>query len=53
MFQVLCYQCNLTNADLQIMTVGNCLDYIQEWIEQHNPKKKKVRKATQADFDNF
>jgi hypothetical protein len=35
------------------MTVGNCLDYVQEWIDAHNPKKTVKRKATQADFDKF
>jgi hypothetical protein len=38
------------------MTVGNCLDYVQEYIETQNPKKQKkrsTRKASQADFDAF
>jgi uncharacterized protein YbdZ (MbtH family) len=35
------------------MSIGNCLDYVQEWIDMQNPKKKRKRKATQADFDNF
>jgi hypothetical protein len=36
------------------MTIGMCLDYIDEYIEMENPKKKKKsRKATQADFDAF
>lgn len=32
-----------------------CLDYIQEYIELHRPKKRKpkARRATQADFDAF
>lgn len=53
MFQVICYQAQLTLPDLEIMSVGNCLDYVQEWIDVHNPKKERKRKATQADFDNF
>jgi hypothetical protein len=53
LFQVICYQAQLTLADLEIMSIGNCLDYVQEWVEAHNPKKKKVRRAKQADFDNF
>lgn len=53
MFQVICYQAQLTLADLEIMSIGNCLDYVQEWVEAHNPNKKRVRKARQADFDNF
>jgi hypothetical protein len=40
--------------DLQIMTVGMVLDYIQEFIDHSNPKnKKKSRKATQKDYDAF
>jgi hypothetical protein len=37
------------------MTVGMVLDYIQEYIDVNNPKKKtkKKRKATQQDFDAF
>ena len=53
MFQVICYQAQLTLSDLEIMSIGNCLDYVDEWIEAHNPKRKRVRKAKQADFDNF
>ncbi len=39
------------------MTFGSCLDFIEEYIEQNDSKKKdkkhKTRKATQADFDAF
>lgn len=38
------------------MTIGMCMDYVYEFIENNQPekkKKKKVRKATQADFDRF
>lgn len=35
------------------MTVGMVLDYIQEFIEQNNPKKVRKRKASQKDFDSF
>ncbi len=35
------------------MDIGDCLDYIQEWIDHNDPKKEKKRKATQADFDSF
>jgi len=51
---VLCYSCKLTKEDLEIMTIGNCLDYVQEYIDSQNPKKAKItRKAKQADFDSF
>jgi hypothetical protein len=36
------------------MTIGMVLDYIDEYFEMKNPKKKnKARKASQADFDSF
>jgi hypothetical protein len=54
LFQVLAYQSGLRFDDLQIMTVGMVLDYIQEFIDHNNPEKeKKERKATQQDFDSF
>lgn len=49
----MCYQCHLTKDDLELMTIGNCLDYLQEYIESQNPKKVKTRKASQSDFDSF
>lgn len=43
-----------------MMTVGDCLDYVDEYNDLTKPKDSKkegsksaVRKATQADFDNF
>jgi hypothetical protein len=53
LFQVLAYQSGLKFEDLQLMTVGMVLDYIQEFIDYNNPKKVKKRKATQEDFDAF
>jgi hypothetical protein len=36
------------------MTIGMCLDYIEEWIEMNNPNKKsKTKIANQNDFDSF
>lgn len=52
----MCRQVNLHGDDMDNMTVGMCLDYMEEFIEQQNPnhkRKKKERKATQADFDAF
>ena len=48
-----CKQVGLTSEDMQIMDIGDCLDYIQEWIDHNNPEKEKKRKATQSDFDSF
>jgi hypothetical protein len=39
--------------DLHLLTVGNVLDYIKEYIEQNKPQKAKKRKAKQVDFDAF
>ncbi|MBG9529162.1 hypothetical protein ABE51_29430 [Bacillus thuringiensis] len=53
MFLALCYKTNLTQGDLEEMTVGDCFDYIAEFAELENPDKEKVRKAGQKDFDSF
>jgi hypothetical protein len=53
MFQVLAYQAGLRLEDLNLLTVGMVLDYIQEYIEQQKPKKERKRRASQADFDAF
>jgi hypothetical protein len=38
---------------MQIMDIGDCLDFIQEWVDYNNPEKEKKRKANQTDFDAF
>jgi hypothetical protein len=53
LYQVLCYRAKLTFLDLDIMTIGNCLDYIEEYYEQQKPAKERVVKASQAHFDSF
>jgi hypothetical protein len=36
------------------MTIGMCMDYIDEYIEANKPnKQKKARRASQSDYDNF
>ena len=35
------------------MTIGMCLDYMQEYVDMSNPNKVRNRKASQADFDRF
>jgi hypothetical protein len=35
------------------MDIGMCIDYIDEFIDQSDPKKERKRKATQNDFDAF
>lgn len=35
------------------MTIGMCLDYIDEYYDSLDTKKTKKRQATQSDFDKF
>ena len=50
----MCKKVELTYDDMEFMTVGMCLDYIDEFIDQNSTNKEKpTRKATQEDFDNF
>lgn len=45
---------NLTLEDLEIMTIGEALDYIENYVEVRSGKKSEsIRKATQEDFDQF
>jgi hypothetical protein len=53
LFLALCYKCKLTRMDLDDMTIGMCLDYINEYVELQKPNKDKARSATQKDFDSF
>jgi hypothetical protein len=51
-----CKQVGLAPEDLDEMNIGQCLDYIQEWIDNNtdnDESRGQSRKATQADFDNF
>lgn len=53
-FYYCCRQVGLDAEDIREMTIGDCLDYIQEYIDNQSQKRgKKPRKATQEDFDNF
>ncbi|WP_177167173.1 hypothetical protein [Salinibacillus kushneri] len=49
----MCRQVGLGWDDMDNMTIGMCMDYIDEYIEQKNPNRTKVRQATQEDFDSF
>ncbi|PEL44371.1 hypothetical protein CN607_01290 [Bacillus wiedmannii] len=53
MFLALCYEAKLSYWDLEVMTIGDCFDYIAEYAEMKNLDKEKVRKATQKDYDAF
>ncbi|WP_168713772.1 hypothetical protein [Metabacillus indicus] len=52
MFLLLCKKVGLAKDDLEDMTVGMCLDYIDEYLNMQKPKKQ-IRKANQNDFDAF
>lgn len=52
-FLVLCRQVDLSLDDLEEMTIGMCLDYIDEYVEMNTPSKDKKRRASQKDFDSF
>lgn len=52
-FLLICKQVGLSSEDMEIMDVGDCLDFIQEWVDFNNPEKENKRKATQTDFDSF
>lgn len=52
-FILLCRKVDLYREDLEDMTIGMCLDYIEEYIESNKPANKKIRVANQKDFDNF
>jgi len=46
-------ECGLNYDDLEIMTIGMCLDYIEIYVERKNPDKEQTRKASQKDMDFF
>lgn len=54
LFFYVCRQVGLTSEDMEEMTIGDCLDYVQEYIDnQKKGENPTARKATQEDFDNF
>ena len=49
-----CKLVNLTLEDMEYMTIGECLDYAENYINLKNGKAEdKVRNAKQSDFDAF
>lgn len=53
-FFMTCKLVGLSIEDLEMMTIGECLDYIDNYVDIKNGKQEeKVRKATQDDFDAF
>ncbi len=52
-FILLCRKCDLYRADLEDMTVGMCLDYIEEYIKMNKPQGSQKKVAGQKEFDMF
>lgn len=57
-FLFICKEIGLSFIEMELMDIGQCLDYVQEWIDNKSKdgdisKSAKKRKATQADFDAF
>ncbi|MGG4180791.1 hypothetical protein ABEW03_16030 [Virgibacillus pantothenticus] len=49
-----CKMVGLTLEDLEIMTIGECLDYVENYVNIKNGKQEeKIKQATQDDFDSF
>lgn len=51
-----CKQVGITPEEMNDMTIGDCLDFIQEYVDhqkKQTSKKANTRKAAQDDFDNF
>lgn len=58
-FFMTCKVVGLTLEDMELLTIGACLDYADDYLSMKqsdgkpNNNNAPVRKATQADFDNF
>lgn len=54
-FVYTCKQVGLTASEMDEMNIGQCLDYIQEWVDNNNKENsdKQATKANQGDFDSF
>lgn len=53
-FFMTCKMVGLTLEDLDMMTIGECLDYVENYVNIRSGKQEdKVRKANQDDFDSF
>lgn len=53
-FFMTCKMVGLTLEDMEMMTIGECLDYVENYIDVKNGKQEeRVRQANQDDFDSF
>lgn len=54
MLMAAAYRCGLSRSDLDDMTIGAIVDYVDEYIKIVTPNPEDdVRQATQADFDRW
>ena len=53
-FYYVCKQVGLTADEMDEMNIGQCLDYIQEYIDNNSEDgKQKTIRANKNDFDAF
>jgi len=52
-FNYVCKRVGLTAEEMEEMTIGDCLDFIQEYVDNNQEQNSDVRKASQDDFDSF
>lgn len=53
-FYIMMNKIGINLSDMENMTIAQCLDYVQEWIDLNSESENTGnRKATQADFDAF
>ena len=53
-FFLTCKLAGLTINDMEYMTIGECLDYVENYVDIKSGKPETtIRKATQDDFDAF
>lgn len=45
----MCRTAKLTYEDMEMMTIGMCMDYIDEYNELHTPKEEKEKVVEYAD----
>ena len=50
-FLFVCKQVGLTMEEMELLDIGDCLDYVETYLEEKSSQK--VKKATQRDMDLF
>lgn len=55
-FLFVCKEIGISISDLEMMDIGDCLDFLQEYVDNKRTdshKQSRTRRAMQSDFDNF